>query len=352
LIKQALIRFTVICFWTAAIVGLLYWPEIRFMEEKSINIFAWGDILDPAAITDFEKETGIKVHLSYYASNEEMIVKLKATGGEGYDLIIPSDYSVGILREEGLLKEIDRNALNFYSQLNPVLMNHPFDPGNKYSIPFEWELFVLGIDKTYFESRPFDPSWDMVFQPQGYRISMTNDPVQALCLAAFNLYGPIERLSKQQLQETINLLSAQKKWVTAYADFRADYFLASRNCPVVVSSSSYIWRTMHRFPYVGYVIPKEGTFVTIENICIPEKSKKEKLAYQFINFLYKPERMAEHYETLGVFPATLDSIGLIHADAQTEELLHAGPEVFKKFHFTRMVASQKEIRDAWVQSKG
>ncbi len=82
-------------------------------EPNSINVFAWGDILDPAVIADFEKETGIKVNLNYYSSNEELIVKLKATRGEGYDLIIPSDYAVKILIKEDLLKPIDQKPPRF-----------------------------------------------------------------------------------------------------------------------------------------------------------------------------------------------------------------------------------------------
>src|SRR5579872_4854645 len=102
-------RSLVVLFWVALILGILYWPSTWFLwEKKRINVFAWGDILDPSVVAEFEKSTGIKVNLNFYASNEEMIVKLKATGGEGYDLIIPSDYSVEILRKEGLLKELDK----------------------------------------------------------------------------------------------------------------------------------------------------------------------------------------------------------------------------------------------------
>lgn len=350
MIQRLLIRFAVVIFWVIAILGILYWPR-HFTDKKNLNVFCWGDMLDPSVIARFEKETGIKVNLSYYASNEEMIVKLKATGGEGYDLIIPSDYSVQILRENDLLKPLNLQKLSFWDQMNPTLLNHPFDPENHYSIPFEWEIFVLGIDTSYFKDKPLDPSWKMLFQPPPYKITMTNDPIQALNFASFYLYGAIDSLSPSQLEDVIRLLSRQKQWVTAYADFRADYFLASKNCPVVASSSSYLWRTMHRFPYVSYVIPKEGTFVTIENICIPKASHQEELAYQFINYLYQPKQMLEHYHNLGLFPATLDAVALIDTDPERHKLLQADADLFKKFHFIQMIAPQREIRNAWVEIK-
>lgn len=353
--KTFFLRLVVILFWAAFILGLLYLPSLSFFssKEKKIRVFAWGDILDPTVIAEFERKSGIKVHLSYYSSNEELIVKMLATKGEGYDLIIPSDYSVKILKDNHLLKPLQKEKLSVFSNINPALLGHPFDPQNEYSIPFEWEVFVLGIDKTFFQNRPLDPSWKMIFDPSliSYRIAMLSDPIQALLLASFYLYGPVDTISSQQLQETIRLLSLQKTWVTAYADFRADYFLASKNCPVVVSSSSYLIRTMKRFSFVDFVVPQEGTFVTIENFCIPISSQKEELSYELIQFLYRPESMATHFKTYGVFPSTLDVTPLLDLEGKIKDLFYTSTEDFKKFSFTHLVSSQQAIRDAWIQVK-
>ena len=353
--KTLLKRTSIVIFWVALIFGILYLPEGKIfpLEEKSINVFAWGDILEPTVIDEFEKKTGLKVHLNYFASNEELLVKLKATGGAGYDLIIPSDYSVKILREENLLKQLDKSRLNFYSNLNPMLLGHPFDPGNLFSIPFEWEIFVLGINTDFFKNRPLDPSWKMLFDPKvvNYPLTMINDPVEAILFAAFYLYGSVDSLTDEQFKKVVNLLIEQKKWVTAYADFRADYFLASKNCPVVLSSTSYIFRTMKRFDFINFVVPKEGTFVTIENLCIPRASTKEALTYELINFLYQPKSMKTHFNTYGVFPATLDVLPYLDLNEETKSLLNTSAETFKKFYFTRVIASQQALRDAWIQVK-
>ena len=110
--------------------------------------------MDPGVIADFEKETGIKVNLNYYSSNEELIVKLKATKGEGYDLIIPSDYAVKSLSKKNSSKTIDRSKSAFWNEINPALIGHFFDPENQFSIPFEWEIYGFGIDKEYFKDQP------------------------------------------------------------------------------------------------------------------------------------------------------------------------------------------------------
>jgi spermidine/putrescine transport system substrate-binding protein len=353
--KTLLIRISVVIFWVALILGILYWPksDLPPLGENSINVFAWGDILEPSVITQFEKETGVTVRVNYYASNEELIVKIKATGGEGYDLIIPSDYSVEILAKDNLLKKIDHSKLNFWNELNPMLLNHSFDPGNVYSIPFSWELFVLGIDKTYFQNHPLDPSWKMIFDPRvvDYRVAMINDPVEAILIASFYLYGPVETLTPEQMNGIVDLLTLQKTWVVAYADFRADYFLATKNCPVALATSSYILRTMRKFPFVDFVVPKEGSFVSIENIAIPKASKKEHLVYKLINYLYTPESMATHFKTYGIFPATKNATSHLEADERTRNLIDTSSSQFSNFQFTRLITSQENIRNAWVQIK-
>jgi spermidine/putrescine transport system substrate-binding protein len=353
--SKLLVRLIIVFFWVAIIFTGLYWPKWKpfHYEQREINIFSWGDILDPSVIADFEKKTGIKVHLNYYSSNEELLVKMKATKGEGYDLIIPSDYAVQLLAKENLLQNLDKSRFDFWKDINPVLTRLPFDPENTYSIPFEWEIFGLGIDRNYFEDRPLDQSWKLIYDPSiiNYKITMINDPVEAVLFSSFYLYGIVDTLEKDQVQGIINLLINQKKWVEAYADFRGDYFLATKNCPVVVSSSSYIWRAMRNFTFIGFVVPKEGTFITIENLCIPSASHKEALAYEFINYLFQAESVAAHYKTFGFFPSTMHALHLMDLDPFAESLIRTSPEDFQKFHLTKVLLPQQQIRDIWVNVK-
>src|ERR1043165_6496234 len=154
--KKLLLRSGIICLWLLLIASALYLPKCEIVpcDENTINVYAWGDILEPSIIADFEKETGTKINLSYYSSNEELLVKIKATKGEGYDLIIPTDYVVHVLIKEDLLKPLVKEKFNFWSSINPRLLGHFYDPDNSYSIPFEWEIFGLGVDTEYFKEHP------------------------------------------------------------------------------------------------------------------------------------------------------------------------------------------------------
>jgi spermidine/putrescine transport system substrate-binding protein len=343
-------RFCIVLLWVALIGSILYFPRLRIfhLEEKRLNVFAWGDILDPSVVADFERDTGIKINLSYYSSNEELVVKMRATQGEGYDLIIPSDFAVSRLVQEGLLKPIDQSKLPFWEELNPLLLNHRFDPGNRYSIPFEWELFGLGINSQYFKEQGFEPSWKLIFQENGYKISMLNEAMQAMLIAELYLYQKVAPLQREEFGAIKETLFTQKPFVEAYTDFRADYFLATGNCPVVVASSSYIWRTRKLFPFAEFILPKEGTLISIENLCIPAKSDKEELAYQFINALFSRSSLTRHFQTFGNFPARQVKLEM---DPTMERLFQPTQSQFEQYYFYETIAPQQQVRDLWVELK-
>lgn len=345
------IRSTIVFLWIGLIAALLYLPRWYHNSPNShvINVFAWGDLLDPKLIASFEKETGIKVNLNYYSSNEELLVKLKATEGEGYDLIAPSDYAVNLLAKEGLLQPLDRQSLPFFQEISPYLLNHFFDPGNTYSIPFAWEIFGLGIDNNTSLSNQ-KPSWKMLFKDQGYKVAMINDPISAVEMAAFYLFGPKKELSESEKHAVKQLLIQQKSWVEAYADARADYFLATKNCSVAVASSSYIWRSIRLFDFIEFVIPGEGTFITIENLCIPKASTKQELTYKLINYLYSQQSMRSHFESFGFFPATFHA-HLSGLDPQTRKILKTAENDFSSYHFLQNIMPQQEVRDLIVEVK-
>lgn len=343
-----------IVFWALVPLGILYLPKLWEYDlgKNSITVFSWGDILDPGVIKEFEKETGIKVHLSYYSSNEELIVKLKATRGKGYDLIVPSDYAVQILRKEKLLKPLDSSQLTFLSQLNPLLLHHFYDPGLEYSVPFAWEIFGLGIDSTYFQEKTYPSSWGLIFDLPtiDYRIGMLNDPIEAVSLAAFYLYGTPHFLSEEEKKHVRKLLVAQHRFVAVYASFRADYLLATKNCPVVAASSSYIFRTMRKFPFIRFIVPQEGTFISIENLCIPAVSRKSALVYRFMNYLYEKKSIASHFAAYQFLPATTDAYEFLQLPDEMKALL-SPKETLLPYHFIREILPEEEICDLWTDVK-
>jgi spermidine/putrescine transport system substrate-binding protein len=354
---KILYRISIIFSCLFLIATVLYFPrwkaQIVPQKAKTLDIFTWGDILDMKLIGEFEKKTGIKINLSFYTSNEELKVKMRATKGEGYDLVMPSDYTVSTLVKEGLLQLIDHSQIEFWDTIYPVLLDHRFDPGNRYSIPFEWEIFGFGIDSEFFDDRLKPNTWRAIFDPHfiDYQIAMKNDPIEVFQFASYYLFGPLQSVSDTQFKAIRELLIEQRKWIVAYSDFRADYYIATGNTPLAMSTTSYIKRIQQTFPNIRFVIPKEGSFVSIENFCIPETSKKQKEIYTFLNYLYRPESLIQHQKTFLYLSASDKILGEIDLDNEYRKLYEMTPETFKKYQFFQNIAPQQQVQDLWIEVK-
>ena len=245
--SKAFRRTSIVFLWILLIFGILFLSNITSSKSKqdtTLHIFTWSDVIPKKVIKEFEKETGVKVTLDYYSSNEELFVKLKASNGVGYDLVIPSDYAVKTLIKEGMLSKIDHSEINFSQDLNPFLLNHEYDPDNAYSLPLQWDIAGFGIDTEKLDIQPENYTWGHLFDESllKYQVVMSNDPVEAFCIASQYLFGKKIALSKQEAQQVKQLLQAQKSHVEAYAVPRSDFILASKNAAVAYGLSAYIIR--------------------------------------------------------------------------------------------------------------
>lgn len=354
------IKITIVALWIGIICGLLYLPNYiaSGLSDKTLNIFTWSGLFDGKILSEFEAKTGVKVNLSYYDSNEELLVKLRATKGVGYDIIIPSDYTVDILRKERLLKELDHTKIEAFKDFNPYLMNHYFDPNNTYSLPYEWSIFGFGIDTDFFKDKKKPATWSAVFAPDllSFKFVMPNDALLSIPFSAYYLFNSIAELDAHKLASIKQALMVQRPWVLAYIDARADYLLATKNCPLVVSSSSYIARSMLEHDFIDFVIPSEGTILTIESIAALKNSKKDDMIYAFINFIYKPEIVKEHFESHLFFPA----ITTVYADLEVPErirkLIELPEHVFRTCDFFKIDSlknglGEEDLQYLWLSIK-
>lgn len=352
------VRMVIIFLWLGIFAGIIFLTTSSWWyTERSLNVLAWGDMLDAHTLAEFYRMTGIRVYVHAYATHKELLVTAQATKGKGYDVIIASDLAVTELRRRRLLKRLDSARIApLMSRINPVLLGHHFDPRNEHTLPYNWELFVLGYDRRVFPQGLPDASWGAIFKKPSYRIAMVNDSLEAVCCAALyylsqkgQRFG--DELTAEQRMSVRNLLIAQHAWVYAYAEFRADYFLVTGACPVVISSLSPILRGMHDFAYVGFVLPREGTFVTIENIALSAASKKDDAAYTFIDYLFSREVMHHNFNSLFSLPATTDALESREIPEAINRLLTLTRDDFKQFFFFKPLMPETLLNDVWISVK-
>ena len=151
--KRIVVWGLIVFFWIFVLYLFLWSPSVSklFFKKRSISVFTFPQLIDANYVHRFEKETGIGLTISYYENNDELLVKMEKTGGAGYDIIIPSDYTVEKLRNKGLLKKLDKSKLDFIQRIDKKFLHKYFDPENNYSMPYSWETYKIGYNKKYYE---------------------------------------------------------------------------------------------------------------------------------------------------------------------------------------------------------
>ena len=119
------------------------------MAEGELNIYNWGNYTSPDMIEKFEKETGIKVTITDYDSNDTALAKIKA-GGHGFDIVVPSGTYVPIFVGEGLLMESKPNEMENFKNMDPQWVDVEFDPGRNYTVPWQWGTVGVTVNTSVY----------------------------------------------------------------------------------------------------------------------------------------------------------------------------------------------------------
>ena len=328
----------VLTIYSALFVGH-FSPSWLQKKGKSIDFFCWGDTIEPELLEEFEKTYNIHVNIHPFSSNEEMIVKLKAVQGKGYDLICASDYAIRILKEEKLIAPINHTLIPHIATIDPYLLHQSFDPENEVSLPVEWEPYVI------VTKEPTDLGIADHFKEQGKnRVVMTPDPVEAIMYAAYTLYGKVDYLDNDQLKEVAALLKTQKKSIEAYVDHRAKYLIETGNCDLALIRCGFARLMKKDNVPIFYQLPNDWHFINIENLAITATSNKRDEVHTFINFFLSKHSQKVHSENTLVFPVHKELI----CDAKIVDEIHKKNDP-QFFHY---LAKEEDTRDLWVSLKG
>jgi spermidine/putrescine-binding protein len=265
--------------------------------DGDLNFYNWSEYIDPELISAFEEQYSVDVVEDFYDSNEAMLATLQA--GAVYDLIVPSDYMVGIMIEQGLLASLQADALPNWGNLDEQFVNPPYDPTGEYSAAYQWGTTGLGVNLSVV-GEDFEPSWALVFDPDltsGYAggVSLLNDPRETMGAALKYLGYSLNSTSEAELQEAADVIAAAKVNVTAFDSDQYDENLVNGETAVGHGYSGNFFTAFADTDDQdnwAYVIPEEGGTVWIDNMAIPTVSEHPCTAHTFINFLLDAENGA------------------------------------------------------------
>ena len=266
-------------------VGLLAGCGDGGKEQRVVNVCSWGEYIDESLIGEFEAQTGIHVNYQTAESNETLYSLLQ-TGGADFDVIVPSDYMIGRLIDEGMLAELDYSAIPNYDLIDPQYKSLSFDPENKYTVPYSWGTVGI-IYNTKMVDEPIT-SWGAMFDEKyAGQVLMINNSRDALMAALCYLGYDINTTDEAQLDEAFQLVkNAKDKGV--YQAFVMDEIFGKMeggNAAISMYYAGDYLTMLENNEDLAFVIPEEGSNWFVDAMCVLKSSQHQDEAYEWINFI-------------------------------------------------------------------
>jgi spermidine/putrescine transport system substrate-binding protein len=260
----------------------------------SLNFANWSDYYPPELLKKFEADTGIKATLDAYDSNETLLAKLKAGGGN-YDVVVPSDSFIQIMVQEDLLQKFDKSKLPNLANLAPTFQKLDFDPGHDYSVPYLWGTTGYSYDSAQVSGGKLDESWGPFFAPPAElkgKVVALNSMDDLFPPAAF--YLGIDRCTEdpQEVKKIMELLSKQKDMLAMYNSDGTIERMAAGEVAMHQQWNGAFHRAKEQRASLVYVYPQEGVSTFIDNFVIPKGASNVEEAHVFINWMMQPENIA------------------------------------------------------------
>jgi putrescine transport system substrate-binding protein len=339
-------------------------------EEKVLHVYNWSDYIAKDTVAKFEKESGIKVVYDVFDSNETLEAKLLA-GKSGYDIVVPSNNFLAKQIKAKVYQPLDRSKLPNWKNLNADLMKtlEVSDPGNQYAFPYMWGSIGIGynVDKVKAalgDNAPVD-SWDLLFKPENIEklkscgVAFLDSPTEILPIALHYLGFKSDSQDPKELAAAEALFLKIRPNVSYFHSSKYISDLANGNLCVAVGYSGDIQQSKSRAEEaksgvkVGYNIPKEGAGTFFDMIAMPADAVNVDAAYAFMNFLLKPEIMAEITNEVQFPNGNAAATPLVDEAIRNDPGIYPSAETMSKLYTTVDLPAkvQRSMTRIWTKIK-
>ncbi|MBB3771210.1 spermidine/putrescine transport system substrate-binding protein [Angulomicrobium tetraedrale] len=257
----------------------------------SLNIYNWGDYTSPELIKKFEQKYDVKVTVTDYDSNDTALAKVRA-GGHGFDIVVPSANYVPIWVKEGLLLEARPDQMSNFKNVDERWVNVPWDPGRHYSVPWQWGLTGIGVNKKVYGG---DINTSAIFlDPPKELVGKINvaPEMNDVLFATIKYFGGNWCTSDKEVLKKVRdkLVEAKPKWLAM--DYSVTEKLPAGDYAGVYYWNGAIMRSRLKNPDIAFGYPKEGFPFFMDSVTILKDAKNVENAKLFMNFIMEPENAA------------------------------------------------------------
>ena len=339
--------------------------------KQEVRVYNWSDYIADSTIREFEKETGIDVTYDVYDSNEILEGKL-LSGNTGYDIVGPSSEFMGRQIIAGVYQKLNKDALYNYDNLDPEMMNllENLDPDNAHSIPYLWGTTGIGYNKQKaIEIMGADfamDTLDVVFVPeiiakfQHCGVAFLDAPSE-MFKAALHYLGlnPNSQNPKDYQEQSKELFKNVRPYIQYFHSSKYINDLANGDICLAFAWSGDVLQAADRASESGngvqieYKIPKEGTLMWFDMLAIPADAPNPGNAHKFLNYILKPEVIAEISNKVNFANANIPSKSLIKADSLNNPGIYPEEELMRKLFIAKILPPDVDrvMTRQWVDIK-
>lgn len=277
----------------AVAAGLTLGPKLIWAAaEPKLNFYNWDTYIGETTLDDFKDAAGIEVKMDLFADNDELFAKFKE-GNPGYDLIVPTNDFVERMIVAKMLAPLDHSLISNIKNIHPSFMDTAFDPGRKYSLTYMWGTQGIGYRKSRMSSPP--DSWKVLLDSPEYsgRIAVLSEAGDVIGAALKYLGYSMNSKDPAEIRAAEALLIKQKPHIKVFADDNGQDLLLSGEVDVTMEWNGDILQVMEEDDDISYVVPKEGSKVWEDCLCIPKGAPHPQNAHKFINYILDAEAGAK-----------------------------------------------------------
>lgn len=269
----------------------------------TLNVYNWGEYIANGTDgsmdvnAEFTRRTGIAVNYTTFDSNESLYSKL-AGGGADYDIIIPSDYMVSKLLNQGMLAPLDFENIPNYRYIDEEFRDPDYDPGGKYSVPYTWGVVGLFYNTDYIKEEI--TGWDALWNPEyAGKILMFDNPRDSFAIAQFRLGQSLNTTEESDWRAAAELLKEQRPLRQGYVMDQIFDKMESGEAWIAPYYAGDAAILVENSDNIAFVVPEEGTNFFVDAVCIPATSSHKREAEEYINFLCDPEIAGANMDYVG-----------------------------------------------------
>jgi spermidine/putrescine-binding protein len=326
------------------------WMSGERPDAQTLHYFTWSDYVDEELLRGFERRTGATVIVDTFASNEELLAKLQG-GQDGYDVAVPSDFMVAVMIKQGLLADLDPALIPNAQALHPRLQRMPFDPDQRYAVPYLWGTVGIGYDSAVLPVPP--DSWTVLWDPRYKgKISMLNDQREVLGAVLRSMGRSMNTRDRATIEQAKAILLRQKPLVKVYSSESYGQLLAFGEVAVAHGWGGQVARAMAERPSIRYAVPREGATIWADCLVVLSSSPRKALAMQFINYLLERDVAARTTSRLLFASSNLAAQALVSESVRNNPAVYPPDDVLDRLEWMTDVGEAVKFYDrAWTEVK-